>query len=87
MSIIKCASPTCQCKRGTPKTLQLAIINAIESIPESFETNMEIATRIETHVRDFLAQKFGAHELEFSGQETEALWKSITGEPPTQVPR
>lgn len=61
----------------TPKTLKEAIENGL--CDASLKGYDQIAEFIESHVRDFLAQKFGAHELNFSGQETAALWKMITG--------
>lgn len=67
----------------TPKTLQEAIQNGITDgvsrAVKSVGSPPLARDVIAEHVIDFLAQKFRAHELNYSGQETEALWEAITG--------
>ena len=62
--------------QGTPKTLDQAIRNGLNE----FQPGMDAAHVVETHVRDFLAQKFG---VAFYTVQDEAglrdLWYRITG--------
>jgi hypothetical protein len=65
--------------KGTPKTLEEAITNGIYEI---FETSANTAT-IESHIRDFLAQRFGAmmlREENFQPSDLGELFEQITGE-------
>jgi hypothetical protein len=70
--------------KGTPKTLQEAIKNALQ-----VGTVEDISERVSHHVRDFLAQKFGVSILKAHTPEQEALicelWAAITGEDCSKV--
>ncbi len=62
-------------KTGTPKTLREAISNGRKVDPGT--------PTIHEHVRDFLAQKFGAAFLESEGEtlaKLQELWTAVTGE-------
>lgn len=59
--------------KGTPKTLDEAIENAICIGPLS-----ELQERMYHHVRDFLAQKFGIAMLDQDELQLEILFEAIT---------
>lgn len=72
--------------QGTPKTLREAIENGImEAVEVASATNVleggSLSPRIETHIRDYLAQRFGPAYLSSpNDQMTDALiqlWQSI----------
>lgn len=71
--------------KGNPKTLREAIVHAKQQINELKDTDQIVSAEvviIETFVRDFLAQKFGAAMLNAAETPTEKelrdLWRSIS---------
>lgn len=71
--------------KGTPSTLKEAILHAKEQINELCDDQRLVSAEIviiETFVRDFLAQKFGAAILNAAEtpaeKEISELWKSIS---------
>jgi hypothetical protein len=62
---------------GTPKSLNEAVQNALMVGPMN-----EAPERVVAHVRDFLAQRFGAAMLERPESQSvlDELWETITGE-------
>lgn len=80
-------------KSGTPRTLNQAIRNALEEAKDKIiiGINVEVSNLVESHVRDFLAQKFAVPIIELGGTEEavqtygmealrlESLWYEITG--------
>lgn len=71
-----------QARPGTPATLNQAIANGLYDARYSGQTHLEM---VEAHVRDFLAQKFGAAFLGTASPTTEAalilLWTKVTAAP------
>jgi hypothetical protein len=68
---------------GTPKDLREAIRRALYVGPLSGAEN-----RLMDYVKDFLAQRFGAAQMQAQGNETpeslDRLWKSIFREEPKE---
>ena len=66
--------------RGTPKTLEGAIQNAIDEAEIVFTDSRArmLNGKIYLHVRDFLAQKFTMDIMDLP--EVRKLWEKITGE-------
>lgn len=66
--------------RGTPKTLNQAIINGLEAY--GFQNNEKLAQFIEPHIKDFLAQKFSVAGMKVQDEKLEAeihqLFQKIT---------
>lgn len=64
--------------RGTPTTLEGAILNGISMASDNHETT---AKNIRKHVQDFLAQKFAVSLLRTETEEAsgsiENLWKAL----------
>ncbi len=69
---------------ATPKTLIAAVEDGLASrgeILSPYQADV-LSVAIETSVRDFLAQKFGAKTIEHDGEVGKVLallWKEITG--------
>ena len=67
-------------KRGTPKTLNQAIINGLEDY--GFQNTEKLAQFIEPHIKDFLAQKFNVSMMKQSddklSDDIKALFEKIT---------
>lgn len=61
-------------KRGTPKTLDQAIINALDEAETS--NNPEIVEALRNHVRDFMSQKFGILTLQ-TDEQTSAMLRGL----------
>lgn len=66
-------------KQGTPKTMKEAIENGVRDCESREAHDPELKAHIiETHVRDFLAQKFAATMLSDDCQTVSSLWQHIT---------
>lgn len=66
--------------RGTPKTLNQAIINGLEDY--GFQNNEKLAKFIEPHIKDFLSQKFNVSMMKQQddklADDLKALFEKIT---------
>lgn len=61
--------------QGTPKTLREAVSNGLSSYRPDSSGRMD--EHVELHIKDFLAQKFGAAMIEASTEENEIELKRL----------